>query len=239
MRTHLTHGGDPIAQPVGSLSHLLETDDSQRRTLQLAAAAAVSLHLVLFAVQWPAIGGWHPEQATESPTLFVVALHQIVPPEPALREMPVVPRAQRVPIPDPDPFAPEPLRDYRESELTPVVDDQVMPRITDIPAPPPIVEPERIIAGVHVTRPVVTHRVEPVYTKAARAIRLEGVVVLELLIDERGAVAEATLLRPLGMGLSESALAAARQWRFEPSTMNGRPVSVTYHLTIRFTFERL
>jgi protein TonB len=239
MQTQIATGTDVALGPLGSLSHLLEVDAAQRRALRFAAMAAVTVHLVLFVTHWPAIGGGQTDRAVEEPVIFVVKPHRFVPPEPPEQELPVIPRAQRVPIPDPDPLAPEPMRDFHETEVVPVIDDQVLPRVGDIPAPPPAAEPERIIAGVHVTRPVVIHRVEPTYTNAARAMRLTGVVVLELIIDERGKVAEATVLRPLGMGLSESALAAARQWRFEPSTLNGRPVSVTYHLTIRFTLENL
>ena len=37
------------------------------------------------------------------------------------------------------------------------------------------------------------------------------------------------------MGLEEAAMEAAREWRFEPATCNGKPVAVLYSLTVRFT----
>jgi len=45
------------------------------------------------------------------------------------------------------------------------------------------------------------------------------------------------VLSGLGLGLTEAAVKAARQWVFEPSTYNGRPTSVQYILTVRFNLR--
>ena len=97
------------------------------------------------------------------------------------------------------------------------------------PPPPLVVE-----VGRDITPPRRIHFVRPTYTEAARHTRLEGAVILELIIDKSGRVESITVLRGLGLGLTESAIAAARQWRFEPSLYGGRPVSVIYRLTVNF-----
>ena len=56
--------------------------------------------------------------------------------------------------------------------------------------------------------------------------------------ERQGTVADVKVLRPLGLGLTESAVEAAWQWRFEPSTLDGRPVSVIYQLSVIFTLSR-
>jgi TonB family protein len=54
------------------------------------------------------------------------------------------------------------------------------------------------------------------------------------LIDTEGRVANINVLRGLPFGLTENAVSAARQWLFEPCTLNGDPVSVRMTLTVRF-----
>jgi TonB family protein len=63
-------------------------------------------------------------------------------------------------------------------------------------------------------------------------------VVLKLLIGTDGRVESVEVLRSLPLGLTESAVDAARQWVFEPSTYNGRATAVEYILTVRFSLAR-
>jgi len=85
--------------------------------------------------------------------------------------------------------------------------------------------------------PRVLERVQPVYTRAAIAARLEGPVILELVIAEDGSVENVRVLRKLPLGLTESAVAAVRRWRFEPSALNGHPIRVRYRLTVHFQLQ--
>jgi TonB family protein len=57
------------------------------------------------------------------------------------------------------------------------------------------------------------------------AERAEGLVVVEAIIDVRGRVASLRVLRPVPL-LTEAALEAVRQWRYEPAWLNGQPVPV-------------
>jgi protein TonB len=87
-----------------------------------------------------------------------------------------------------------------------------------------IVKPE-IIPGT---------RIEPRYTESARRVRLEGTVVLEAIIDQRGEVVNLHPLRSLPLGLTEAAIEAVRQWRFRPATLFGKPVKVYFTVTVQF-----
>ena len=76
--------------------------------------------------------------------------------------------------------------------------------------------------------------VKPAYTDDARAAQVEGVVRVEITIDPTGQVVDAKILRGLGHGLDEAALAAARQMTFEPGTRCGKAHVATISLGVRF-----
>lgn len=77
----------------------------------------------------------------------------------------------------------------------------------------------------------------PPYTEEARQKRLQGVVILEAIIDAKGNVRDLAVLEGLPMGLTESAVATVRQWKYQPATHNGEPVAVLFSVTIRFSVQ--
>lgn len=87
--------------------------------------------------------------------------------------------------------------------------------------------------------PAVVSRVDPRYTETARKVGLQGVVIVEAVIDEHGRVESVKVLRGLPLGLEEAAVSAVRQWKFEPARyLDGRAVKVYYNLTINFRVMR-
>ncbi len=79
----------------------------------------------------------------------------------------------------------------------------------------------------------ILHQVEPVYPDFARHARIQGPVVLRLTVDTQG---QPTLVEVLEghPAFHQAALQAARQWRFEPAQVDGRPVTATFKLTLNF-----
>ena len=75
---------------------------------------------------------------------------------------------------------------------------------------------------------------EPVYPPVARAAAVQGVVILELTIGEDGAVSDARVLRSIPL-LDQAALDAVRQWRYEPTLLNGVPTRAIMTATVNFT----
>src|SRR5262249_54096776 len=62
----------------------------------------------------------------------------------------------------------------------------------------------RVRVGGEVTAPtVIMPRVEPQYTELARKARIEGVVIIEAIIDRAGNVTDARVLKPLPLGLDQ------------------------------------
>ena len=99
------------------------------------------------------------------------------------------------------------------------------------PPPPPRVAPRRV--GGAIATPSRLTYVEPRYPAAARAARVEGVVILEAVIDRVGRVTAVRILRSQPL-LDAAAEDAVRQWVYTPTRLNGVAVPVILTVTIRF-----
>ncbi len=74
----------------------------------------------------------------------------------------------------------------------------------------------------------------PVYTQEARSLRIQGEVLLEVVLEASGSPHVVRLLRGLGHGLDDNAVRAAEQIRFKPALKNGQPTDSTVVLHIVF-----
>ena len=84
------------------------------------------------------------------------------------------------------------------------------------------------------TRPRVIAKPEPQYTEQARRDQVTGTVVLRVVFSSSGQVTNIQAVQKLGGGLTEKAIAAARQIRFLPAMRNGQPVSMYMQLEYNF-----
>jgi TonB family protein len=89
------------------------------------------------------------------------------------------------------------------------------------------------VAGRDVPAPKRTRFVSPVFPLEAQAAGQRGIVILELVIDVEGKVSTADVLRSVAP-FDEAALTAARQWEYEVTKVDGKPVPV--RLTVPITF---
>jgi len=77
------------------------------------------------------------------------------------------------------------------------------------------------------------HRVQPIYPDSAKQNGIEGVVVVDAIIDECGHVAEASAISG-PTELIPAAITAVKQWGYRPYVSSGRPVAVDTQLRINF-----
>ena len=78
------------------------------------------------------------------------------------------------------------------------------------------------------TTPVeITFKPNPAYSEEARNLKLEGEVLLEVSFSASGQLHVNRVVRGLGHGLDETAIAAANKMRFKPALRNGQPVDST------------
>jgi TonB family protein len=88
--------------------------------------------------------------------------------------------------------------------------------------------------GGEISPPIPTHRPEPPYAEKARLVGLQGTTVLWVLVDSRGYIERARVVKALGLGLDQSALRTVRTWKFKPAARKGVPVPVRVMVEIGF-----
>ena len=82
--------------------------------------------------------------------------------------------------------------------------------------------------------PVPTHVAQPEYTDDARASGIQGSVMLQVEVNEKGIPTEARVVRSLDEGLDRKATEAALKWRFKPVLKDGKPVPSSASIQINF-----
>ena len=90
--------------------------------------------------------------------------------------------------------------------------------------------------GGSISEPKKLKHVPPVYPDIAQANRVQGVVIIEAVIDPAGYVSYAKVLRSVDL-LDQAAVDAVRQWEFTPTLLNGVPVSVIMTVTVNFSLK--
>jgi periplasmic protein TonB len=105
------------------------------------------------------------------------------------------------------------------------------------PPPPPPADRPPIRIGGNIQAPALLHRVNPVYPPIAVSARLQGIVVLEALVDRDGTVADVNVLRSAGAVLDTQAQIALKKWRYSPLVLNGKPVRFVLTVILSFSVE--
>jgi TonB family protein len=239
---------------------------TSRRPTQVAVVIALLFHVVLFLIVFPSLG-----ERVFTPSEQVLVLKSLAPagggtPKPAQpKAVPVLPKPEPilVPIPDPTPNDPEPIRRTEILEVPKVVNEITADlSIGDIDAPPgPVSADGRGSAGTGtglasgpgggsgppgtgvyeygtpgIVDPQILVQTIPSYTDEAIKAKVQGVVLLQAIIRKNGRVDSPVVLRGLGYGLEEKAIKEiVANWRFRPAMLNGRAVDL--QATIEVTFN--
>ncbi len=108
------------------------------------------------------------------------------------------------------------------------------------PLPPPPLPKEKpsppIKVGGEVQESKLVFRVDPVYPELARRARISGPVILQVMVDEEGSVAEIKILSGHIL-LTEAAVEAVSQWKYSPTLLNGEPLPVVATVTVIFKIK--
>ncbi len=238
--------------PAELLREVLRAPDRSTRArslwvlpLSITAHAAIAMIAVIIPI---AADGDLPTPAPLPAPPYVKA--QPLPPPPARAAAAIshpLDRATAVPIDAPSSIAPERPAESSGPPL-PGLPDGVdgfagnipvglvtpveSPILSPAPAPPPtIVRP-----GGVVREPKLTVAGIPVDPALARSAHVEGPVILEAIISEAGIVEQVKVLKSIPL-LDIAAVTAVRQWRYTPTLLNGKPVSVLMTITVRFTLN--
>jgi len=190
------------------------------RALRGAAVATVAL-LVLLAFIAPE---YRPQPYALRSTEITLVEFELAP---DLEEPPPVP------APLPLPRVIEPVADG------PAEDDYEIPPFEQVgnplPPPPAPAADDRFVASS--ANPVLLHQAKPVYPEIARLARLEGTVVVRVLVGADGRVLEAVVVKGVHPQLDRAAVAAARECRFKPGRQREMPVKAWVAVPYRFSLR--
>ncbi len=232
------------AQPKGTasrdhdyISYMTDILQEENKPLKVSTLISIVFYTLLLWVIFP-----ESEAVIEEGTRKqqkAVVIKRFTPPPPPKQEPPkakttIKTKAATVPIPDPTPDEPEPYREYAVVEEFTAPPTDIDFEI-DLPENPP--GPLRV--GGNVKAPTKVKQIPPVYPELARKARIQGVVIIEAVIDREGNVIRAKVLRSPGahFGFDQAAIDAVKQWKFKPGTQNGKPVDVIFTLTVIFKLE--
>jgi protein TonB len=214
-------------------------------------SVAVHVVLVTAALIVPLTADSDPPPPAPLRVLTVATIKTVpVPPE-----VPLSASAVRSTRPLPNVVAPSAILPSREEPLQPVGPSVDMPPGTgavDIgalgagtavgvpPVPPPQPDPppppKIVRVGQGVREPVRIAGGPPQYPVIAREAHVQGTVILEAVINERGRIERLRVLKSQPL-LDAAAISAVGSWRYTPTLLNGVPVSVLMTITINFTLQ--
>ena len=160
-----------------------------------------------------------------------------------------LPRAFDFPLPAPE-YKPSPLPPIH-SDRGPVpeslrgslpIGPPVVAAPTQVmPVSVPVLTPQQFGEPVHLSeqaaRTLLVRTVEPAYPPEAAAQKMQGSVVLQAVIGRDGSVEDLKLVRGYFV-LGRAAIAAVKQWRFQPYIVNGHAAQTQTTFTINFTRPR-
>lgn len=88
--------------------------------------------------------------------------------------------------------------------------------------------------GSGVDPPALIRRVDPDYTEDALRRKIQGEVILEVVILQDGRIGQLRVVDSLDPGLDRNAISAVRQWLFRPGQLQGQPVAVIAEVVVEF-----
>jgi protein TonB len=151
----------------------------------------------------------------------------------------------KTPPPPPRPQVPVEVPDEEviEDEIIDLNADLDLDAPLDLPPPPPPVEDdEPEIFVVVEQQPEVVGGMKSIYKNLkypdiARKAGIEGRVILQFIVDEKGNVIDPQVVRGIGGGCDEQAIEAVKKVTFKPGMQRGRPVKVRFSLPIVFKLQ--
>jgi len=156
-------------------------------------------------------------------------------PRPSFKLAPNTAAPARAPVSRETPQPPAPGDEVAASPAGPAgISNGIMPDAlrsdAEVP-PPPAKTPER--TGGEVKLPKLLHMVPPSYPLAAKQINLQGEVTVQASVDTKGKVIDAKVVSGPVL-LQQAAMDAVRNWKYEPATLDGKPVPMQVIVKVKF-----
>jgi TonB family protein len=105
------------------------------------------------------------------------------------------------------------------------------------PAVAPLLSPRRIKVGGNVQAANQLQAPKPIYPASAESAGIQGTVLLRAIVSTDGSIMGLTVLSSPDPLLADAAMEAVRQWRYQPTLLNGQPVEVVTTISVNFRLE--
>ncbi len=102
--------------------------------------------------------------------------------------------------------------------------------------PPPKPTQQRVRIGGNVQAAKMVRQIQPMYPQIAKTAHVQGTVILHAIIAKDGSVQELQYVSGPAL-LMRSAMDAVRQWKYQPTLLNGEPVEVDTTISVVFTLS--
>jgi TonB family protein len=104
--------------------------------------------------------------------------------------------------------------------------------------PKTVTVPQRIAVGGNVQAAQLLHQARPVYPPELQAAGVEGTVMLQAIVGKDGSVKAVKVVKSAGQALDDAAMAAVKQWQYQPTLLNGQPVETVTTVSVGFQLEQ-
>lgn len=109
---------------------------------------------------------------------------------------------------------------------------------TALLAQDPPQNPSEVVYGQFdpgITRAKATYQPNPEYSVRAARKKIQGTVLLSIIVTPEGTVRDPQVTRSLDKDLDKNALECVKKWKFEPSTKDGKPVAT--HIAVEVSYH--
>ncbi len=97
--------------------------------------------------------------------------------------------------------------------------------------------PQRVRVGGNIVPAKLVYKIDPEYPAEAQSRGMHGDVVLRAVISVQGAVLSPAAISAPDPQLADAAMRAVREWRYQPSLLNGEPIETVTTITVNFDLE--
>lgn len=232
------------------------------KRLALSFLMALAVHAFLFQAELPLAKPVLPSPQSRSVSINLVAVIKRAPqPAPAIPapEPPPPPKPEPQPLKPPLPKVPAPVKPYVPAVKTmaavePLAPLETVPEASAREQRQPLPEEDAVAAeeapaagapgpasdNAEVILSVPRYDLNPPfeYPQLARRRHWEGTVILDVLVDETGSVAELNVARSSGHSLLDrNALSQVKNWHFEPARKGGQAVTMWVEVPVRYQLK--
>ena len=194
----------------------------------LLFSLVIAIHIVILICVKFSVADSAPQEELNAEIFKLVDVEEFVPPPP-----PPPPVIEKKEVVINQVKASEQIQETEKEVIEVEEEEEVIP----VPAPVEIeyVPQHKISVVPEIPTKAILSKIE--YPKMAMKQGIEGVVYLELFIDETGNIRKVNVLKDPGYGFAEAAIAALEGITCKPALVNDKPVAVRFRYPVRFVLS--